>query len=798
MKHRLIISPLLATLSMLSPAMAEAESTPAAEPAEVLRLLQAPDCTLSAVERDYRKGEALTRLARYEDAAESFYRVPSTHPLYPYAARGILYCARRSPHINFVEVCAPLTVSSHPEIAQLALAELAEYQLRYTKQGDPSSLAQLTRMAEDHPEYTPLVKLLGIHIYRRNNDYEGGIEYARALEHDAELSATMRQRVRLELAELYYDKEKAAPDATPNDSLEKDEGKGEETLLQFITANPDSALLEEAFRRLNYHGALAGSEYTREKLHEWAEDTMHPKRAALSLYALLSTPQNSAEAAAIANRAAAQLSGEPLTRSILQEHIRRLFAQGKLNEAKLYIPLLMPPGEAHPSSPALFFYGLSLQEESPREALRAFLRCAEQADGSLYTPAMVNALICAHRAGDTAAEQSLLSAPVTNRTRRALLLTHAGLIMQREPAVARQELAEVKKLHPSPAQSTDMMLDEAYLDMADNPEGVLERLISFQPEERQAWSDAQVLRYAALVEQAKLALGAADCVDFLKQLYDESQQLARREALALHLADIYAQKGEHRMALNLLLELAQQQSTGESKAATLLYAGHESAQLGNLAALEHAARLYAESARQGSNLTPKAVIEQAAVLVRINRTQEALDLLLRLEQSHKNLTADEKAHILTVRADAIGPFESAERSAQAIETCRQIEDLPGVDVAWRTRARLQHASLCARLRRYGEALEDYRSVLRSERASADPSDEKSCFLFYYAGVGAVYQLLQMEQFSEAAALAEEIANWGGDALRNSKSEAFMRWAQSIRQTHYLPSSAFSAADENAN
>lgn len=792
----LVAALVLSPLCMAAPADAEA-ALRRGDPAQALRELQSPGPELPAAEAAYWRGQALARLGRLEDAAESFHRVPQDHVLYPYAARGILYCAWRSPAINFVEVCAPLTAAAHPEVAQLALAALAEHQLRYTKLGDATSLTSLAAdQGVENAEMEALVKLLKVHTYRREGDYDGGIEYARSLEQeDSGLSLLMRQRVRLELAELYYDKEAAAPAPQADAPEDTDDGKGEETLLQFITAQPDSPLLEEAFARLERHNALPGSEYTNEKLAEWAEDTTHPRRAALALYYQHREQSNIAVAASIANRASSALPGEPATRVILLEQVRRLVAEGKDDEAKLYLPLLSSVPHTEGDDARLLFLQAMMQRQHPLRAMELFMQSAEVADGALFTPALVNALICAYRCGDTRTEQALMEMPVSPRTHRALLLAHAGLLLPKQAAQAQAELQQVKQLHPTPAQATDAYLDEVWLALASAPEKARELLLACTPEHRRNWSCAQVLRYAALLEQVEMALKLPDAgMAQLECLYAETTPLPLKEALGLHLADRYTQAGHFDRALKLLEDLAALQSTGEAKAATLLYAGYVSAQLGSLTALEHAVRLYAESARQGSALTPIATIEQASLLVRINRTDEAFELLERLEQRHPNLSPECRAHVLTVRADAYGQNMTAESLAAALHACERIITLPKISPRWYARARLQHASLCTRAHRHEDALADYREVMQQERAAANPADEHSCFFFYYAAAGAVYQLTLLERYAEAAAMAEDVANWPGSrenppARRGPKAEAFSSWAQSIRQTHYLPAAA---------
>lgn len=797
MKPSLLILALLGALSAL------AESTPAAEPsqaeaalragdaAKALRLLQAGADALPAEEAAYWQGQALVRLGRPEEAAACFQRVPAQHVLYPYAARALLYCAWVSPAIDFVEVCSPLTSCEHEDIATIALAALAEYQLRYAPEGDTSSFAQLEKAAADHPELRPLVSLLTIHNYRRAGDFDAGLEYARNLEREAELSPIMRQRVRLAIAELYYAKEDTAPPTTAGaEPEESDEGKGEETLLQFITANPDSPLLQEAFRRLQMRGAVGGSEFTHSRLLEWAEDTAHPQRAALAFFSLLHTEPDSA---AVANRVASLLPGAPLTRTILREQVRRLHEQGLDDQAALYLSLLASLEQQQEDESAHSIFARARQLwHSPAAAGELFRRSADLADASLQLPALVNSFICSLRLGDEEAARRMLQMPHPPHIRRELLLAHAAYLAPLDPARALAELDEVMTLHPTPAQMTDVLLDRCHLRLDTAPQVALDTLLSYDKETRAEWSAAQVLRYAALLEAATARTqGEKAAEQQLLALYRESDSAELKQSLVLHLAAAFSADNRHEAARDLLLDLAEQQPTGESKALSLFYAAQESSCLSALPALETAARLYDDCARQGASISPSARISQAAILVRINRSAEAFDLLDRLQQTPPALSPENQALLYTVQADAYGLQHTPEGTAAALECCDKIAALPGLSRAWYARALLQRASLCARADRPLDALVAYRSVMQSEKSHATPDDARSCFAYYYAGAGAVYQLLRLEQYSDAALLAEEIAAWPStpdtpDASPGPKSDSFARWAQSIRQSYYVP------------
>ena len=751
---------------------------------------------LPAAEAAYWKARALTMLGRLEEAAELYRQVPPEHSLYPYAARGLLYCAWKCPALPFAELAGSLTSCADASVARLALAALAEAQ--YTGDGAAETYEQLCQAAQQDEELQAVAQLLKLQSYRRRKDYDGGIEYARQLEQESSLPLLMRQRVRLALAELYYDKEQAEPpEATPSAVENNDEGKGEETLLQFITANPETPLLDEAFRRLYHHTGATGSDYARARLRDWSEDTAHPKRAALAFYILLQMNQvHGTDPSILVNRAAAELPGEPMTCTILQEHIRKLLSHGRQEEASRYLSLLSTLQKT-PDARTLFLSAPDNREpadtaaaqEANLHAMQLFLLSAEKADSELLTPALVNALICAMRCGKQEIAEQLLAKAPDKRTKCALLLAHAGLLLQAEPARALRELTEAQKLDPTPEQQVDIELDIAQLELATAPEDTLQKLLDSQEEKRSAWTEPQQLRYAALVEKAADALGTPEKAhELLLRLYEQSRTPALKQRLALHLANRLAENKRHSEALDLLLKQAQTQPADENRADTLLFAGHEACKLGSLAALEEAVQLYEQSARQSSPLSPRAVIEQAATLVRINRTHEALALLHRLEQQTTPLHPGDRAHLLTVLADAHGLDMTPQSLATALACSERIETIPGISQAWRVRGYLQHAALCTRMGRHEEALADYRKALQAERARANANEPRSCFLLYYAAAGAVYQLLQMERYEEAANLADRAGAWPNlpNEPAGPKSEAFKRWAQSIRQTHYLP------------
>ncbi|MBQ8900286.1 MAG: hypothetical protein IJY72_04970 [Akkermansia sp.] len=149
------------------------------KPTEALAELQLAPHSPAAM---YWKGRALVELKRLPQAVTMFREVASDSVFFPYAAKGILYCAWLSPQLDFVEYVAPLTACDNKEIATLAQAALAEHQLRYTTHGDVSTLEPLRALAAEDAELQPVVDLLNIEEFRRQKQFEQAINACREME----------------------------------------------------------------------------------------------------------------------------------------------------------------------------------------------------------------------------------------------------------------------------------------------------------------------------------------------------------------------------------------------------------------------------------------------------------------------------------------------------------------------------------------------------------------------------------------------------------------------------------------
>lgn len=793
----LVLLPIAANLSARAD-LAQAEKLLRdKKPAEALAELELEPHSPAAL---YWKGRALLELKRLPQAVSILREVPPSSVYYPYAAKAIIYSAWQSPALDFVEHVAPLTASSNEEIATLAQAALAEHQLRNTRQGDTSTLEPLRALAEHDASLRPMVQLLNIEEMRRDGRYDEAIAACRKMEADSTLPLIMRQRIRLALAEIYYAKE-ATPPVTPPDNEDEDvtdEGKGEETLLLFISAHADSPLLEEAFRRLDHHNAFRESEYARRKLEEWSEELTKPHRAAIALairqrMQLEKLDSELPEDVTYTNTAATALPNEPISQLIISEQVRRLINCGKTDEAKLYLNMLTPDEE----NPRYLFYKACCMPNNSKEAVELFRKSAELASTDLQPAALCNAMFYAIMSGEQNVVDELLTKELPPRARRALLLMHAGLILRKNPAQARAEIESAILLEPTTEEQREIVLQLAELDIANYPEKALAELNKVPADRIPTWSHEQQLRFCSLQVQAaeKLKEKNADApepTDFLKKAIANSRAPEVRELLTFNLAHRLAEQQRNEEALELMTKLAEVTENAQHRARALLLAGRQAELLNSFEQLDEAASYFGQAAELNTPYKHKAQLLQARVLAWINRIPEAQNILE--EQLRNNeLSAKERAMALSVKAHVLtllGTEQSYEDALSANALVFDIKDLPK---SWRVRAKIQRASLHARSGKHEEALQDYLALIENTSRNENELNKAEWFVLYFAGAGAVSRYTETKRYKEAAELADRIAGWPHESApgtryigKGHRSEQFANWADNIRKIHFLP------------
>lgn len=758
---------------------------------EYAQALAAGEADDASPEGMYWKGRALAGLRRLLSAVVAFSKVPSEHPLYSYAAKGIIYCAWQSEDINLVEVVAPLTACRDEEVAALATAALAEFQLRYTRGGDTTSLEELRRLVGKRTEWQTALRLLEVENLRCLGQFTEAIVLCREIEADTALDLATRHRARLALAEVYYAKEAATSDTAADEPKEEmaAEGMGEETLLQFIASNPESPLLQEAFRRLALHRAFTTSKYTARRLREWGEDVSKPRRAALALLMRQRAAfagRGDSVGTSLAN-AASCLYGEVAAHTVILEQVRVLIEQGKLQQAGLLLNLL--PEES--GGAYRQFYRAATLPPASREAGEEYLHSAENAPGELLAAAFSNALFCACKSGDDASVRDLMQGTHPVYVRRALLLMHASLLQKDKPDEALQSLRELSELNPSPSQKAEARLIRAGINLKSDPPGTLGELLDVSEDELSVWTDEQLLRYYRLqLEAVDNLAGDSEAwgIERVRNILATCKRPAVTVEMLFNLAGRLTVGGSHAEALEHLEKIISLAETTETKARALLLAAETSAKLGSQEAFAKSIDLFEQCARLSSPYADRANIHRARVLMWINRTDEALQVLLTLSQREETMTASDRALAYTALADAHSMAGTEEGNSKALEYSSALLRLPELPREWYIRGKMHHATLCSRYGLHEEALADYRELLTVNPDTVRNFSKAQWYVLGYVGSGAIYRYLQLSRHGEAAALAEQMSAWFAghpdEETATKRAGLFADWAADIRKKYY--------------
>ena len=805
---------LLFSLAVLAAATAQADTTQAAslvregKPADALETLRGQD----SPESSFWKGRALIDLGRLQEAAAALEKVPAEHELYPYAAKALLYCAWMSDSVDFAVIATPMATSSNQEIAELATAALAEFWLRQPRSQDNSALERLRRMAVDKPELQPLLRLLEIDNMRLRGEFDKAIELCREMEADTALPLIMRQRARLSLSSVYYTKEErqlqarkqepqdisALPIISSDTSAEPadfDDGKGEETLLHFISSHPDSPLLEEAFRRLQQRDAFQKSEYARTKLKEWAEETLKSRRAATALLILqhLLIPEDAAGEISIdvtcANTAAATCPNEVATHTILLEQTRWFFNRHQPREALLYL------GMIRSNSVIKDFIEIQLRDPALPSTAQAYLACARQAPENLRPAALKNALLSALISGDTAVQETVLNMPdISPELHFDLLSTRAAYLLDKAPDQAQADLEILLSTPaPTPDMRADVEMDRAYLHLQHNPASARELLLKSAINNNLTnLSPERQLRFIALQEEALRRISGTsgdfnagkESIELIQQAAGKMKDPRVLAVLTLHLASLQSADEQYPEALRTLNRLLRKYPRTDYAPRALYMSARISELIGTLDSLKRAVTLYETCATRSNELNIKARIRRAAVLLRLGKHEEAEQELTYLLRKNPDMRPQDKLMANAVLANNQALLGTDEGRREAVRIAGEMLNDSGLSTWWRFRALLHHATLCSRAGMSDQALTDYLKILSLKPATGASPTEAEWSVLYSAGAGAVSQLLELKRHTEAADMADQIAAWNKEKASFAKRRQFADWAKYIRQTSF--------------
>ncbi|MDO4818580.1 MAG: hypothetical protein Q3986_09155 [Akkermansia sp.] len=777
----------------------------------------------------YTLGHRLAEEGHYAQAAAELRKVPQGDELHPYAARALLYSAWHSGLAQlFVETAESLLDCPDAEVARLAAASLAEYQLCVLEEADSTGMTALHKIAAKDASLQPTIALLEAQQMLLRGQLDAADAACRQIDANRDFPLEVRHRARLILADVLYAREEQAktadaaeqpvgkpqakpaaaaaidddddaPAADEPETLQTLEGKGEETLLAFITANPDSPLLGEAFRRLKAHQAFQTSEYARTRLNDWINDPeRHPRRATLALLVLQhllnrdDTPDAPLDTTC-ADTAATAYPQEPATGIILLEQIRSLYLRGRMDEARRLLPSLPStlPGARANAHAAL--WRAMLAEDNADEAWRKLLEETASTGGSLPRLVRRNAYI--HALEHDANAQPDPAAPAVEQARMHLLSAQRMLCSPLFSDLARTE-RELRALLDSPqvdaqtAFRARLLLCEVDTARGQGEEAL--RQVQALREEASTLPAELRLEYYRTLEHAYRAAKSRketpECIiaELRDALADDNMPAELADPLRLHLASLMTVSRHHREeAMALLRRIVADHPRGDHEPLALMLLAECTAQGHAPSALRDAIALHERAAAHADKATAQhARIRRASYLVRLGNLQQAADDMRRI-LNEESPAPREDALARMVLANALSTGDDSAR-AEALSCMQELVDgrLSELPREWQFMVLLAHGMRCSRMGETLPAIAAFKRIIAMNPAlHTRKADDEEWLYLYRAATGAILLMLEDGSYDEALELTERVAKWNAGHASPKWARAFMQWADEIRQEH---------------
>lgn len=828
MKH---LRQLAITLSLLAP-MASATTEQAAElmrnglPHEALKHLNNP----STPEAHFWRGRCLIDLKQPEEAIKHLQQVPQEHKLFPYAFKGILYCAWKFPAISFDTVVAPYAsptpesyiYKKHPQLVKLAAAALAENWLQKPDGQDNAALQYLTKHFQEDADLSSIFTLLEIDNLLLKKDFTQAIKKAQQFESNRNLPLITRHRTRLIIAKIYFQweaqltpeqiaqlnaQQQEQPEDEETGPIQPDNpiGKGEETLIHFITSNPESLLLEEAFSKLLQHKTFINNSYARIKLNEWISDTAKPRRAALALLVqqdlvLQDAKTQSTPDSTYANTAIAHFKNEDATNNIVLTYVRELIEAKQLDKAATYLSHIESFNDYLHA-----FYSACLALDKPQEAAQQFLKCAAIAPREVWPTAYANAMYCALLCNDEALQREIQvitnSDPVLDI---AVTLVQAHYYMEHDLEKAQTFVLKLKSMDLPKNIMPDVIMDYALLQMQESPILGAMELVTLKSG---LLSASQQIRLQALRE-ASIRQGAAPdrqeesnarITALAKTAIANSKDSQVKCVLSLHLANILSRRNLHTEAILHLDYICQTFPDTPYAKQALFLSAHELENIGTISSLKQAAERYHECAKIDASRRIRAIVHRASILIRIDQGKEAEKILTQLLESAEKPKTHQLASIYAVLATKYamdGTDESLQKALACCaalgknpetnkndkDNCKRILENTEIPLPLRYLLVLRHSSIQTHLGNDKEALRNCLTVLETQPAAGPLPDDFEWVTLYRAGTAAISICEKLKDFRQAAEIADRIAHWNVQHANPVKARQFEAWANHLRQT----------------
>jgi tetratricopeptide (TPR) repeat protein len=262
-----------------------------------------------------------------------------------------------------------------------------------------------------------------------------------------------------------------------------------------------------------------------------------------------------------------------------------------------------------------------------------------------------------------------------------------------------------------------------------------------------------------------------DCREFLNK-YPETPETVD---VTFKLGELHSRNGDHAAAEAILVKLAQSISDPESAALAKFLAAQSASRSMSAEGSGRALAWFDEIAQGNTSIRHRARFEQASLLLRDRRYEDAITLYDRILSA--NPPREIRLAALMEKGDTLLTIaqEKPEKLAEATTIYASLANDAEASADWRDQAACKQASALARTGQTDAALAVYREILtRQPGAGADH------FWFYKAGLEAARILEQQSDWPAAIAVYDQMASTEGP-----QRDDIMQRARRLRLEHFI-------------
>ena len=425
---------------------------------------------------------------------------------------------------------------------------------------------------------------------------------------------------------------------------------------------------------------------------------------------------------------------------------------------------------------------LSVEQDNYPNALKAFEIAARSNQIQLARAAKVNLGLSALRSADLAAFDAQQKKITDKELATQLSIERALWLAHQKHDEAREALNTFLVRNPKNPRAVDARISLASICATQPPVDSLLSKALIDSVDSATLSEAQFTEFtrtsyllAELQQDWPRAIATLDNYFIKFPNSGSSSEFQMRKALALY------RNGEHNKSRQLFGKIALEIPEIPLRSFCYYYAGMAARLEATPQALKESIDLFDRAIKIKGSLALEARIQQARVLLDINRTEEAKRSLNASYQASSTAPQQREIGILLATALHTQGSEDPGQYTKAVAIYDQLLSNQSLPLAWSNQIHYMKGQTLESMKQDLLALDSYYRVINKENINpATPEIQQEWKWFYQCGFKAIALLEKKQDFRAAVSIARKVASYGGP-----QSDSYLKRARALEMQHMI-------------